>query len=246
MADPKCLFYDIESSSLNASFGTILCIGYHWLGEPDDQVKVPLITDFHKKKKDPLYMLDDKKLVEHFKKIWEWSDYVCGHYSRRFDYKMLNTKCLEHGLGPLVKKPHVDTWLVFKREFKLHSNRLGAIEDFLGVEHSKTPLSPRVWRHAAMGCPESLALVQEHCRQDVLVLRDVFLKIRAWVSEEPSRQLFVPDERGNCVSCGSTRIIGAGHKVTKTRRYQQFRCADCGKYQANKYMDKEVQIELVG
>ena len=223
--EPKILFFDIESTALNATFGTILCIGYKFLGDP--KVHVPTIMDYAKKG-----MRDDRGLVERFAKIYDWADYSVGHYSSRFDLPMIRTKLLKYGFPPLAPKPHLDTWWIARRELKLHSNRLAVLQDFLGCKASKTPLKPDDWLSAALGDKKALKYIVEHCKFDVLVLEEVFLKLRPLAKEEPARGLFLEDiDPMTCASCGSNRVTRQGYRVAKTRKYQQFQCQDCGKWQ---------------
>lgn len=236
---PKVLFFDIESTGLNATFGTILCIGYKFLNDPD--VHVPTILD-GKRRKD---MLDDKKLVERFAKVYNHCDYSVGHYSSRFDLPMIRTKLLKFGLPPLPPKPHIDTWWIARRELKLHSNRLAVLQDFLGVSNSKTPLKPDDWIQAAHGSKAALDYIVEHCRCDVLVLEEVFMKLRPLAKEEPNRNLFVPSAADACPSCGSAHLTRQGFKVAKSRRYQQYQCQTCGKWTRGVHADKEARAELV-
>src|SRR3990167_4063582 len=163
MSEPKVLIWDIESTNLSATFGTILCVGYKWLGNP--KVYVPTILDYSKKG-----MLDDKGLVKEFARVYETSDYTCAHYGSRFDLPMINTKLVKHGLPPLSPKPLLDTWKVARRHLKMHSNRLAALAEYLGCAHSKSPINFDDWLKAAAGNKRALKAVTEHCRLDVLVL----------------------------------------------------------------------------
>lgn len=237
--EPKILFFDIESTGLNATFGTILCIGYKFLSDPE--VHVPTILDGRKRAS----MLDDKRLVERFAKVYNHCDYSVGHYSSRFDLPMIRTKLLKWGLPPLPPKPHIDTWWVARRELKLHSNRLAVLQDFLGCTAAKTPLKPDDWIQAAHGSKDALEYIVEHCRQDVLVLEEVFVKLRPLAKEEPNRVLFVPDAADSCQSCGSGRLTKQGYRVAKSRRYQQYQCQDCGRWCRSNYADKLARAELV-
>ena len=237
-AEPKVLFFDIESTNLNATFGTILCIGYSWLGE--DKVHVPTILDNSNKN-----LLSDKHLVEQFGKVWAWADYAVGHYAKRFDVPMIQSKLLKYGLPPLAPTPLIDTWRVARDTFKLHSNRLATLEQFLGVEHSKTPITFDDWLQAAHGNRKALKQVVEHCRLDVLVLKEVYERIRPWVKAEPVRHLFVEADRATCISCGSAKLTRQGHRITRTRRYQQYQCQACGKWQRNKHCSDANRTELV-
>lgn len=240
-ASPKVLFFDIESTNLNAPFGTILCIGYKFLGDP--KVHIPTIVHHSKRG-----MLDDQGLVERFSKIWNFSDYAVGHYAQRFDLPMIQSKLIKYGLPPLSPKPLIDTWRVARDNLKMHSNRLGAIAEYLGCETSKSPITFDDWLRAAHGDKKSLKYIVEHCRLDVLVLEEVFLKLRPLMKNEPARQLFLDEQTdaqfGLCTACGSPDLTRQGYKVTRTCRRQQFQCQSCGKWQSSKYYEK--RAELVG
>ena len=223
MNKPKILLFDIESTSLNATFGTILCIGYKWLNK--DKVHIPTILD-----KSSKGMLDDSILVKKFADEFIKCDYVVSWYGIRFDLPMINSKLIKYGLGPLPYKPHLDLWDVAKKNFKLHSNRLQAWSEFLGCGQRKSSIEFDHWLRAALGNKKSLECIVDHCYRDVLVLEEVFLKMRPWVKDEPALQLFDPKAEGACPSCGSFHLQSRGYQVSKTRRYKRYQCMDCTKW----------------
>lgn len=222
MAEPRVLVWDIESTSLNAVFGTILCIGYKWLGKP--KVHVPSILDGNNGN-----MLSDKHLVEEFATVFNTCDYHTTWYGERFDHPMVCSKLIKFGLPPLAPKPHLDLWKTARKRFKLHSNRLQAWEQFLGLENAKTPISFDAWLQAAHGDRKALATVKHHCKKDVLVLEEVFERMKPWLDCEPARGLMTGDHHG-CPSCGSHDIERRGFKVAMTRMFQQFVCKGCGRW----------------
>jgi len=235
--EPRVLFFDIESTNLNATFGTILCIGYKWLGNP--RVRVPTILDYSKHN-----FLDDKGLVKAFAEVYNSADYSCGHYAQRFDVPMIQSKLIKYGLPPLAPVPLIDTWRVARDNFKLHSNRLATIQEFLGCTHSKTGINFDDWLQAAHGSKRALRQVVEHCRLDVLVLEEVFLKLRPLMKNEPARHLFTNTDGEACVSCGSKRVQSRGYQVTRTRKFQRFQCQDCGRWQ-RKNKAATTKLEMV-
>lgn len=223
MVQPKILIWDIESTGLNATFGTILCIGYKWYDE--DDVHVFTILDKKRGKKD---MLNDKHLVEEFVKVYEQADYHISWYGDRFDVPMLKSRMIKHGLPPLAPIYSLDLWKQVRYTFKLHSNRLVTWQQFLQVEDEKSQIDFDAWLRAAQGDKDSLAEVVDHCRRDVLVLEEVFTKLRPWLDKEPSVNLF--GGLGMCPSCDGSNVQRRGYKVATTRTYQQYRCMDCGRW----------------
>lgn len=235
----KILIWDIESTNLNASFGTILCIGWKWYGEK--KVHVPTILQHQKRG-----MLDDKHLVAEFARVFAECDYHVAHYGSRFDLPMINTKLAKYELNPLPPKPMVDTWRVARRELRMHSNRLQALAQYLDVAHQKTPISFDDWLNAAHGNKKAMREVVDHCEKDVLVLEEVFAKLRPWVREEPSAALFANIGDMDCTSCGSSHVTRKGFKVSRTRRYQQWQCQTCGKWMRSVASEKGTQQKLLG
>lgn len=220
---PRILVWDIESTNLSASFGTILCIGYKWYDEK--AVHVPSILD-HQKNADIKNYLNDRPVVEQFAKAYSECDYHVTWYGERFDLPMVRAKMVRLGLDPLPPKPHLDLWKTARRQFKIHSNRLAAWEQYLKCEHGKTAIEFDAWLAAAQGNKKAMAEVKDHCEKDVLVLEDVFRKFRPWMDNEPARGLFTGDHEG-CPSCGSHNTLRQGVRMTVTRTYQRFQCRDC-------------------
>lgn len=239
MSEPKILLWDIESTSLNADFGTILCVGWKWLDKP----KVTVI-DIHK------YGVEgepwnDSGVIEKFLEVYNEADYTVAHYGSRFDLPMVVTKCVKYGLPIPPPKVLVDTWRVARNNLKLHSNRLDAIAKFLTTADQKTGILPDEWRRAMCGDRKALKYVVDHCRADVLVLEECFKVLRPMAQDEPSRHLFEPLTHG-CVSCGSTDIQRRGFHVARTRKYQRYQCQSCGKWQRARSAERQDKAALVG
>ena len=242
---PNVLLWDIESTNLAATFGTILCIGYKWLGKK--RVHVPTIIETSKRG-----MLDDTGLVKRFAEVFEECDYHVTWYGDRFDLPFVSSKLMKAGLGPLSPKPSLDLWKTSRRAFKFHSNRLDAVAKYMGTEHQKTAISFDDWLKAAHGDKAALKQVTIHCKLDVLVLEEVFMKMRPWVREEPAYQLFreggiaASEQPMVCPSCGSAHITRQGYKVARTRKYQQWKCQDCGKWSRTRCAEKVDPPKLIG
>ena len=227
---PRVLVWDIESTGLNATFGSILCIGWKWLGDPTVTVRTIMAAGGSG-------MMDDKPLVREFAKAFAECDYHVTWYGLRFDLPMVMTKLLKYRLPPLPPKPHLDLWRTARYKMKLHSNRLATVSEYLGVPHSKTPITFDDWLNAAHGDKKSLSRVVEHCRLDVLVLEDVYERMLPWVAEQPHVGMLTGEPNG-CPSCGSLRTTMQGTRVTKARKYQQYQCQDCGTWSRARIAEK--------
>lgn len=226
--EPKILLFDIESSNLNANFGIIFCVGYKWLGEK----KVHMISirdDKNSFSKDPTL---DKSVVSRFAEVLKQADVVVGHYSTRFDIKMLQSKCLEHQLPPLPPVTHVDTWRMAKETLKLNSNRLEAISRYLPYTNQKnaprkTPIENKAWIRAVAGHVPSLKQIEHHCEMDILVLEDVYTKLKPYSKTHPNLAKLKDDHREGCPSCGGFHTTKQGFKLTLRKKQQRYQCQDC-------------------
>lgn len=227
--EPRVLFWDIETDGINAD--RILCIGYKWLGKP----KVYLLTAAQFEREG---LWDDTGLLEAFSEVFNSADWHATWYGARFDLPVVNARIIQNGLQPLRPIPHVDLWKTARYQFRTGGgNRLAKWQDFLGISAVKTNVRPSVWIKGRYGHGPSLQYIYDHCKIDVKVLEDVFLKLRPWVNVEPARGLIVPVDRGSCISCGGTHLTYQGWKVAKSRRYRQLKCQDCGKWQAETKAD---------
>lgn len=213
----RVLLFDIEATNLAANFGYCLCIAWKWSGEED--IYYLSIADTDTFAKDPT---NDRKIIEEFRAVVETADIVVGHYSTKFDYPYLQTRALFHGLKPYpTDMRHVDTWRVARNTLRLNSNRLASLAAHIGVEE-KTPLNGRIWVKAMAGHKPSIEYVVEHCVQDVVVLEDVYEKIKMLRPDNPKVSIV------GCPTCGSQRTQSRGLARTTKRIVHRYSCNSCG------------------
>lgn len=223
MPKARIMFLDIETTNLNANFGYILCIS--WKFNDEKKVRTISITDFPRFKTDPT---NDKDVVKNFAKELPKADIICGHYSSRFDIPFVNSRLLNHNLNPLPPMPHIDTWRVARYNMKLNSNRLASITAFFSLEE-KTPLSGPIWIKAMAGHKPSIRYVVKHCEQDVLVLEQVYNKIRPLINNHPNVNIVDTNRSGKaaCPVCGG-KVQKRGFRIARVRKSQRYHCQGCG------------------
>lgn len=222
---PRILIWDIEATSLNADFGYMLCFGYKWYGERT--TKVVSVTDFEKHGDD---VTNDREVVKAALAVLDSADMWVTWYGKRFDVPFIQSRLMYHGLPVLGMKPHYDGWETARKKMRLHSNRLASVSAFLEVEE-KTPLSGPIWVRAGAGHKPSIRYIRQHCKQDVIVLEQVYTRLRTIASTHPNlsiqpRALVVEGRR--CPTCGHDSLISRGYVYKVTCVYQRFVCKDCG------------------
>jgi len=219
---PRILVWDIETDGIAAD--RVLCIGWKWIGPKGP---ANLLTYDAYPTRYPWW--SDKQMLADFAELFALCDWHVTWYGSRFDQPTIERRSIMNGLGPLPPKPHVDMWHTARQKFGYRfGNRLQQWQDRLGLRDDKTPVKPSVWIAARHGDEKALQYIYEHCRKDVLVTEAVYREFKPWL-KEPALALVTGDE-GGCPSCGSRHIVRKGFKVADTRVFQQWRCADCGKW----------------
>ncbi len=111
-------------------------------------------------------------------------DRIIGWYSAKFDGPFLRTRCIYHKLDfPVFKEvKHTDAWFVAKKKLKMHSNRLGTVAPFFGVEAKEHPLNPEIWLKCLSGNRSALEFVLTHNKEDVISLSKVWAKFTPYIN----------------------------------------------------------------
>jgi uncharacterized protein YprB with RNaseH-like and TPR domain len=221
----KILIWDIETTHLKADFGTVLCIGYKWLG--DRKTHVITITDFPNWKKD---VTDDSRIFKAFYPILIEADMWVTYFGTGFDRKYIQSKLLEHRLDFLPNSPHVDLFYAVKGNMNLSRKSLQTVGLFLGCKAEKSPVSGKVWKKAMVGDEASIDYVRSHCLADVKLTEEVYLRLRPLVRQHPR-----VSDLGSCRVCGSNRLTLQGRYIAVTSGpANRVKCMDCGAWDRRK------------
>lgn len=221
----RLLAWDIEASNLSADFGIVLCVGFKYVetGKPF----VLNILDYMGKDGDLIKA--EKYLLKAVSAQLLESDVWLAHFGCYYDLPFVNTRLLYHHLPVIPANfPLIDTWRISRNRLKLRNNRLVTISEFLGTKEEKNAIKPEQWLRALGGHKGSMDYIVEHCRRDVVVLEQAYLRLRPLVLDHPSRGLI--DDRGGCGVCGQQKLVKRGFHVTRTRKYQRWQCQSCGSW----------------
>jgi uncharacterized protein YprB with RNaseH-like and TPR domain len=170
----KTGFIDIESTQLRADWGIVLCVSILDLNSTHNFVRTITKKEVHSKDLDKNVVRD---AVVEMRKY----DRLIGYYASnmRFDIPFLRTRAVHHDLdfpafGEIIME---DVFPVIKYKFKLSRNRLdNACEALLG-KSEKTHWLWDHWLKAVQGDAASLKYIEEHCKIDTKVLKQLYLKI---------------------------------------------------------------------
>lgn len=219
----KITAWDIEASNLAADFGIILCVGFKDVG--GGKPEVMNLLDYVGEDGDLIRA--EKRLLKDVSARLLDTDVWLTHFGTHYDLPFVNTRLLYHNLPTLPANfAMLDTWKISRNRLKLRNNRLITISEFLGTEEEKNAIKPEQWIRALGGHTPSMRYIVEHCRRDVVVLAEVYNRLRPLVLDHPNRGLV--DGRGGCGVCGETKLQKRGFHLTRTRKYQRYQCAACG------------------
>jgi DNA polymerase elongation subunit (family B) len=236
---PRILFLDLETlpdmesafdrwTTLSRWFGvtfgadlqSIICFGYAW---DDSPAKIINAWDFPSWKRN---VNDDKALCRAIAKIFTEADIIVTQNGKDFDWKVLNTRMLIHGLPPLPPVVHIDTKREAKRFLKLSSNSLGNLgklfTDDEKMENGGWPLWSAVRRREA----KAMKTMSRYCRKDVDVLRKIFRRLEPLLENSINRNLFLK-EGDLCPRCGSSALRDSGTRRNKNQEYTRLFCMTC-------------------
>jgi len=174
---------------------------------------------------------DDKRISESIWKFVDYADVIIAHNAARFDMPRLNTRFLLNGLNPPSPYQTIDTLRVAKKNFGFSSNKLDFIAKKLGLEGKSDDGGMETWNNILRrGDEDALKTMEDYNRQDVLVLEEVYVKLRPWIKSHPNLALHYEDIGPRCPNCGSTSLIWEQGKfyVTPMNKYSTVRCGDCG------------------
>jgi DNA polymerase elongation subunit (family B) len=230
---PRVLFWDIETSlQLAAIFQLanndwidpsnlvteryVICAGWKWEGE-DKVHTVSVLDDSRRYAADPH---DDYHVIKVLHKVLSEADYIVHHNGDSFDKRYVDTRILVQGMPALPPINSIDTYKVAKSKLMLNSNKLDYIGGLLKVGRKK-PTTSGLWLRVLKGDKKAIREMVDYNKQDVLLLERVFYKLRPYMANHVSRELF---GKTGCPRCGSKKVQSRGVHRAITRVYQRFQC----------------------
>ena len=228
--EPRIILFDLEFFHINwgADLGVIFCMGWKVLGE--SKVHIESLWDTRRSDE-----LDDKELCLRMRKILEDADLLITYNGIQCDIPFLQTRLLHHGLDPLVPTAHKDVYYTARHKLKLSRNRLYDVQTFLGLKNEKSPVNLIQWLRALIGNKKAQQEILYHCKQDVLVLEDAYMKLRPLMIAHPRMHGY-----GSCNKCGGTLMKNKTYYTTGKNNKITLKCKKCGGWETHMLTKKEM------
>lgn len=172
---------------------------------------------------------DDKRIIEGIWKLVNEADIVIAHNGEKFDMPKLNSRFIINGLNPPLPYQQIDTLKHIRRQFGFTSNKLDYVNKLLNLERKKET-NFELWERCMKGNAKALSEMEAYNMQDVRILEETYLMIRAWIKPHPNMGLFILDEKEHrCPNCGSSELEIMGKTYnTAANVYELMRCSNCG------------------
>ena len=169
---------------------------------------------------------DDTSLLMPLWDLMNRADVIIGHNVDRFDWPSINTRFIKAEMPPPSPYRTIDTLKEARKNFKFSSNRLDYLGQFLGVGRKKET-TMELWVRCVNGEDQALKEMLDYNKQDVILLEEVYKKIRPYMKNHPNHAVFKTDGRPCCPSCGSTNIQSRGTYETQVGIYRRYWCNAC-------------------
>ena len=249
----KILFYDIETApNLSYVWGHyeqnvidhkrewyMLCISWRW--EHEKVAHSVGLTDFPAD-----YKADPENDLNVVKLLWDLfneADIVIAHNGDKFDMRKANARFLAHGLGPAKPVKQIDTLKVARKYFAFNSNKLDDLGKHLNVGQKVSTNGFATWAGCMRGDTRCWTLMLKYAKQDVELLRKVYLKLRPWMTNHPN--LNILSGANGCPTCGALDMQRRGFKYSQLSAFQQWQCNKCKAYFRTRIAENGVRPDLV-
>lgn len=244
---PKVLLFDIETSPMEAYVWTtmpkyiskdlikndyiMLSWSAKWLFSPE------IMSDVLTKKE--VLARSDKRISQSLWDLLNEADIVIAHNGYKFDIKKAKTRFIVNGLPPTTPFNTIDTLRSARRVFSFTSNSLDGLLETLGIESRKLQTTFKLWKDCLDGNTDALRTMEEYNKHDVVVLEELYIRMRPWIPSHPNMSLYAEGEENRCAICGSSSVKEDGTYNSSSTVYTTFRCSVCSAVtRSSKAVDK--------
>lgn len=255
---PRILVMDIESSPMiTATFSLwpdsidhnailqdwyVICAAWKYLDKPT-VYSTSLLDDSNQFEKDPA---NDVVVLAKIREVMQEADVIIGHNFKKFDYRKINARLIEHGMEPLPSGIQIlDTLSEIKKVASFSSNRLDHLGKVL-VGDGKIPTEKGLWLKVLKGDKQAVKDMTEYCKGDVKLLEDVYLRIRPYLKNSPHLGVLHGESKYSCPKCGCGEMEGSKirYSAAGVKKIQK-QCSQCFAYSTFTYKDSEIDEKKV-
>lgn len=172
---------------------------------------------------------NDVAILETLHPFMDSADVIVTQNGDQFDIPRINAGFIKADLGPVSPFKSIDTKKIAQKQFGFSSNSLDNLAEELGCNSKGSPGGFKTWIDCIAGDEDAWDRMIEYNILDVLVLEEVYLKMRPYIKNHPNFAMFNDLEEEQCPSCGSTDLAMDGYYNTQVSRFHRYYCKSCGK-----------------
>jgi predicted RNA-binding Zn-ribbon protein involved in translation (DUF1610 family) len=168
---------------------------------------------------------DDKRITQSLWNLLDKANVVIVQNGRKFDIPKMNARFWKYEFPQPSSYKVIDTCDAAKRAFGMTYNSLDYLGEYLRIGR-KIKTEFQLWVDCDLGDKKAIKIMQEYNEGDVLLLEDVYNKMKAWIPGHPKFTLY--DKMfDKCPVCfGEYEEIGVYSATQK--QYKEYRCLECG------------------
>jgi uncharacterized protein YprB with RNaseH-like and TPR domain len=222
----KRLFFDIETSpnigffwqcGYKVNIGhhniirerAIICVSYKWENESK-------VHHLHWNQG------NDKQLLIDFIKILNQSSEAIAHNGDNFDVAWLRGRALYHQIPFPSHLKTLDTYLKTKNLFRLNSHKLDYLAKFLKVGGKIEDGGFQNWVDVVLyNSSEALQTMLTYCDNDVVILEDVYHKIKNYIKPNIHKGVAEGKPKWSCPLTGSKNVSLFKNEITASGNLQR-------------------------
>ena len=233
---PKVLIFDIETSPIKAYIWKLwktdvhidqiisdwFCIAWSAKWLYSNKVMGEVLTP------EEILHENDTRIMTSLWHLMNEADIVVSHNGNRFDIPRINSRFIINGLSPTKPYFSIDTCQIAKRQFGFSSNKLDALARHFNIP-TKLETSFELWKKCLEGDKKSLSYMLKYNKKDVVILEEIYLKLRPWIKNHPNMGN-LEGEAFACANCGDTNLTLLENKYyyTSVGKYPLYKCEKCG------------------
>lgn len=211
----------------------VLCWAAKWLNE--DGVYFSSVHDTT-----PDMMLSEIHM------LLDKADAVIHYNGTKFDIPTLNKEFLLQGFPPPSPVKQIDLLKVARNKFKFPSNKLDYVAKALGFTGKTKHTGHELWIKCMAGDTEAWKLMEEYNRNDVVLLEQVYHKLKPWITNHANHGLY-NDNNLVCPNCGGNHYHKRGFAYTHAGKYQRYQCNGCKNwFRSKKAEHTNTFVNIVG
>lgn len=187
---------------------------------------------------------NDKRLMKTLWNLLDEADIVIAH-NIDFDVPVVNTRFLLNDIKPPSPYQVIDTLKVARKQFNFAHNKLDFLADKLDIPHKKLETEHQLWVDCRAGKQEALDYMLKYNKMDVLVLEELYMKLRAWIKPHPNFNLYT--ETQGCSTCGNptNNLIKKGTYATTVNKFDSYYCPNCHSYSRAGISGKKTNLRSI-